>query len=620
MQSVNNNRFFIGLETYFKMFFYGFGVFVLCLIIQGIILTLANIFFLPWILISCLISVFIALLFLHKTRRDIHLLPKISFLMIIFTLLILGVMIYFPHDTIGGRDESAYSNMAVYLAQKGTLNLPEHLKSLPGNYAEGLRSRLPAYIVWLGLTYKLFGINGLFRSNGILITLGLFSFFLTESYISNRKVAWLSAVLLASSMPFLWFMRETMTENLFFFVLWFSILSLITYIKSKNILFLAVVFFGSLILSLTRIEGLFILMTFIVAIVIHTIRTNKNNIVGIVLICGTLIAMSLSIIKIFGFSPYFVDNLESSRLVFQQEVTTLVSNTIQARSRESIQQFKHGFLYNRMPEFSLAMLNKYNFVIILVSILLLTLVAILGKEHKFSRLYYLLLILILLPEFYKLISPSVTLDQPWFYRRYLYALLPLGYLSLVILLSNVNRWMSTLIIALLFTTNIIFSNNILLLKNNWTLTDKLGELSKDISKNDLIIIRSWTLGYYYPASYLIIQKNIRTAFLSGKELPELNLANKNYNGSHYERLFLLSTNKNEAYPDSIISTTKSIDLLYNQLEPLCQTYEIGIFEKFKDPYDFNLIPYDLAASYCAKTANNIEKHDETLYLYELTSR
>lgn len=621
MQEINQNTILMGIEKYFTIFFYGSSIFTLCLIVQGIILTLANIFSLPWILVSCLISIAFTVLFLYSTRRDIHLLSKISFPMIIFTLLILGVMIFFPHDTIGGRDESAYSNMAIYLAQKGTLNLPEHLKNLPGNYAEGLRSRLPAYTVWLGIIYVIAGLDGLFRANALLVTLGLLSFFLTVASFSNRKIALFASILLGSSMPFLWFMRETMTENLFFLVLWFLILSLITYIKNRNVWFLVVVFLSSSILSLTRIEGAFIMGTVIFAIIIHTIRTKRKNIVGIVLACGILVTTSLSIIRVFGFSPYFVDNLESSQSVFKQEVTTLVSNTFQTRSRleAQIQQTKHNFLYSRMPEFNLAMLHKYNFVIILFSILLLTSAAIFGKKNKFSRTYFLLIIFIILPEFYKLISPSVTLDQPWFYRRYLYALLPLGYLSLVIVLSKVNRRMSTLIVILLFTINILFSSNIMFLRNNWTLIDMLNKITADISPNDLVIVEERPLGYYSPISFLIINKRVRSMSsisYSNEFLPEMKL----FNDVSYGRTFLLSTKKHENYLDFGISNSSSVDLSYNQLKPLCQTYEIGLQEKYKDPYDFNLIPYELAMYHCAKTVNVIENHNETLYLYELGSK
>lgn len=605
------------IEEWSTIFFYGFSVFILCLITQGVILTLANIFFLPWVLLSCLISFAVALLFLKKTRQNIQTLPKLSIPIILFTSIVVSIIIFFPHDTIGGRDESAYSNMAVYLAQKGTLNLPEHLKSLPGNYAEGLRSRLPAYTVWLGTTYVIVGLDGLFRANVLLVTLGLLSFFLTVTSFSNRKIALTASVLLGSSMPFLWFMRDTMTENLFFFVLWFAILSLITYIKNRNVLFLIVVFLSSLILSLTRIEGVFIMGTVILAIIIYTIRTNRKNIVGIVLACGILITASFLIIKVFGFSTYFLSNMNGAIANLEQDISIATSDINQT---ESLRQSESAFLYKKMPQFSTAMLHKYNYVIIIFSILLLSSAAIFGKKNMFNRTYFLLIIFIILPEFYKIISPSVTLDQPWFYRRYIYALLPVGYFSFVILLQYMNRWIGMFIFSFILIINIVFSSNILFLKNNWTLTNKLDYLSTNISKDDMVMIRSWTLGYYYPASYLIIQKNIRATFLSGKEVPELDLVNKNYNGSHYERLFLLSTNMNEAYPDSIISTIKSIDLSYKQLIPLCQTYEIGIFEKFKDPYDFNLISYDLAASYCAKTTNNIEKRDETLYLHELTSR
>jgi len=564
----------------------------------------------------------VALLFLKKTQKDIQVLPTIFFPMILFTSIVLSVIIFFPHDTFGGRDESIFPNYAVYLANNHTLNLPSYLNNLPTNYAEGVRARLPAYTVWLAIQNIFFGNQWLLRSNAVLIMLGLFSFFLTASYLSNKKIALLCSILLGSTMPFLWFMRETMTENLSFFLLWFSILSLITYLKSKNALFLVATLFGTWVFSLTRIEGLFIQMTFLITLIFFTLRNNIRNIIAIFVICIFFISSSLLIVRFFGFSSYFIKNIDGARSNLNQDISIFVSNTNPTKPlfKTLSWQHKEVFLYNKMPEFIAIMLNKYNYVVIFLSIcILITITSFSKQKYKYSKKLYLLILFIILPEFYKFVSPSVTLDQPWLYRRYLYALLPLGYLSFSILLWTFNKRLFTLIIfCLMFVINIIFSSNILFLKNNWILVDKLDYLLKNISKNDLVIIRSWTLGYYYPASYLIIQKGVRSSFVSEIKPSILDVDKNIFNGIPYGKIFLLSTNKNEKYLDFVTSNTKSIDISYSQLEPLCQLYEIGLLEKYKNPYDFNLIPYNYAVSHCTETYNTIMKHNETLYLYELS--
>ena len=619
MKKIINSIFIVGIEKYFTVFFYGLCVFVLCLITQGVILTLANIFFLPLILLSCFISLIFALIFLKKTQKNIQVMQKITLPMIIFTLIIVGIIIFFPHDTIGGRDESIFANLAIHLTNNHSLNLPQHLTNLTSNYAEGVRGRLPAYTVWLGITYILVGINGLFRSNVILIMLGLFSFFLTASYLSNKKIAFLCSILLGSAMPFLWFMRETMTENLFFFVLWFSILSLITYIKSKNLLFLVVVLLCSWILSLTRIEGLFIQITLSISMIIFSMRTNNKSVTFIIISCVILTVSSLLIFKMFGFSSYLKESVEGARFNLNKDISFIVSNTNPTKLLDmSPRKPEEALLYNKMVEFVVVMLAKYNYAVIFFATILVSIVSFSKQKYKYSKKFYLLILFVILPEFSKIISPSVTLDQPWFYRRYLYALLPFGYLSFVLLLSCVNKRILISVVTLIFTINILFSSNTLFLKNNWTLADRLEYLSKDISNNDLVIIRNFTLGYYYPGSYLIIQKGIRSVFASEIKPSMMNTEKKTFNGVPYENIFLLSTNKNENYPNFVINHRKNIDLSYVQLEPLCRLNEIGLLEKYKNSYTINLIPYNLAISYCGEINNTIKKHIETLYLFELS--
>lgn len=611
------------IEKYFTIFFYGFSVFVLSLITQGVVLALANIFFLPLILLSCFISSIFALLFLKKTKKNIQVLPKITLFMILFTSVIVSIIIFFPHDTIGGRDESIFANLAIHLTNNHSLNFPQYLSNFSSNYTEDVRARLPAYTSWLGITYVLIGINGLFRSNVILIMLGLFSFFLTASCISNKKIAFFSSILFASTMPFLWFMRETMTENLSFFLLWFSILSLIIYLRNKNTSFLVIALLAVWIFSLTRIEGLFIQTILSIFIIIHAIKTKKQNLLVIIISCIVFVASSLLIIKLFGFSSYFLTNMGNTQFNLNNDVSIMIPNInqIQPQFKLLSWQNKETLLYRRMPEFIMTMLNKYNFVLILFSIVLVTFASFSKRKHRYHKKFYLLILLIILPEFYKIISPSVTLDQPWFYRRYLYALLPFGYLSFVILLSYVSKKILVyIVVGLTLMINIIFSSNILFLKNNWTLADKLEYLSKDILNDDLVIIRNWTLGYYYPGSYLIIQKGIKNIFVSEIKPSMLDMEKKIFNGIPYGKIFLMSTNANESYLDFVISDKNSINLSYSQLEPLCQFYEIGLMEKYKNPYNFNMIPYDLIIPHCSETNNTIKKHNEILYLYELSKK
>lgn len=273
--------------------------------------------------------------------------------------------------------------------------------------------------------------------------------------------------------------------------------------------------------------------------------------------------------------------------------------------------------------FYFLMLIKYNLLFVMFSIFL----AVLGflffrnNQIKDTRLYFFIILAIFAPEFLKFSSLNVALDQPFMYRRYIYALLPLGYLCFSFFLSRLkNKKLIIIIAGIFFIGNVFLSKDIIFLKNNWLLIDKMKKITKNISMNDLVIIRvsdQRFLEYYYPHSYLILNKGIRTINDYQLEKYPFDPKNKIFNDIPYEKIYLLSVVNQVRFLSFTAIKKEEIKTDYFQLVPSCQTYLLGKEEGLTNPYISGVLSFSSVMTYCDKPGNEIVRHEETLYLYEL---
>ena len=243
------------IEKWATFFLISASVFVSALLTEAAILTFTGQFKLPYIYFSLIPAFIVVILFSIRLKRDINLLPTVTISSILIFFLISLILIFFPHDTFGGADQAIYSNLASHLANSASFKIASYLNNLPGNYAEDIRTWYQGYPIWLGIQVAFFGFQWMLRSNVVIIILGLSSFFLVSSHLGGNRAGTIASILLSSSMPFLWFSKETMSENLSFFLLWSLILFLLIFLKTKKYIYLAVVFICSWLFGLTRFEG-----------------------------------------------------------------------------------------------------------------------------------------------------------------------------------------------------------------------------------------------------------------------------------------------------------------------------------------------------------------------------
>lgn len=611
----------IKLEKYTTIFFYGFSIFVLCLIILAFILTLANIFFYPLILISTLISLIVTLLVLRKTQKDLYDLPSISIPMIIIIFIVSSIIIFFPHDSFEGPDNSFYTNMAVHLAKDGTLNLPKYLNNLPNQPAEEGRSRMPAYTVWLAIQQIFFGEEWLLRSNVLIISLGLFALFITSTLIAGKKNSLLALILFSTCMPFIWFSREALTEDMSFFLLWILILFFIIFIKTRRYLFLMISLITVWLFAFCRVEGFFMQFSLMLAhlFILFTWKTRKiKKYIITITIYIIIIVSCILTFRFFSFSSYIETIVGGASVGINRGVSSLTTKITHGTINTIVKEPK---LSEKIPFFIYNMLAKYNYILVFASVLFLCCL-IYRPKSKYSNLtkiYFSAILLILIPEFYKFIDPGVSLSQPWLYRRYMYALLPFGYICLVLFIRHAsykNKYISIFIINLLLFINLLLSYNIIILKNNWLLIDKIYELTKDISSND-VIIDDHPFGNYGINSVLTLNKKIRciasSIFILQKFLPE----NKILNNRSYNKIYMISAENKEKFESLQLKKKSTVNIEYSQLEPSCAINLLGEELQLSDPNNWSGIPYKDAINYCKHIDYKIEKHKGQLYLYEL---
>lgn len=595
------------IEELATVVFFCASIFVLFFLTQTLFLTWLHQFKAEYIIICFFTSLVSAVVFFRFIKNDMRMIPHLNIGVILVILLIFILIVFFPHDSLGGGDEGAYSGLAIILAKHQGLSIPSYLYKTPllyGSPDQTLDLTKPTYVVWLAVQKLFFGTEWMLRSNVVLISLGLSSLFLVSSLIIKKSLAFVTVLLFSTCMPFLWFMRETMTENMAFFLLWFLILSLFLFITTKKKYFLVNMFLSNWLLSFTRNEGLYmqipILFVFVIGLLIK--RTiHKSTIVLI------------SIFYILQIILSFVINNNILPINRNINVTdTLINLTRQMEKSDLVR------LGDKFPDFVFRMLSKLNLSLVLYLFPLVVILIFISKREVIKdKMLYIFLLGIISLELLKLINPSVTVTQPWMYRRYLYALLPFGYLSLSILLNKFTRKKLLVLLSFGFLIlNVVFSSRIVSLKNNWSITEKMEKLTQHISQNDFVIIDGIVLGNYSPTTYIAYHKEVRNLYNwwieAGDWVPE----RKTYQGIPYSRLFLISDKEDKRYPNFILSKINTVEIYFRQLQPNCDLTLLRNELRLRTT-NMARLPYIDVINYCGKTDNDILDVKKKIVLYEM---
>ena len=137
---------------------------------------------------------------------------------------------------------------------------------------------------------------------------------------------------------------------------------------------------------------------------------------------------------------FFKNDVPQVSESIKRDISSIITTTLAENKNYPIFSVKSDTLSSQYPDFIFQMMAKYNFILPIFSIFLVTFLYLLRfKNLDQPKKFFFIILILLIPEYYKLISPNVTLSQPWLYRRYMYAFLPFGYMCFIILLDNIKN-------------------------------------------------------------------------------------------------------------------------------------------------------------------------------------
>jgi len=524
-----------------KKFFNSFIFFVLILFlgltIFPLIFALFGLFYKQTAIVSTIIAASTAAYVLKRTYQSIEYANELEYSRswtIVFVSLTIAILsAFFSSQTVfGGRDQGAIATAAInltkfYRFEFSTMESndlfekygPGRALNYPGfdfTKTGELISRFPkGYISYLALFYSLGGIKGLRLAN--LLPLFLFFihfYFILKQFLKAKEAFW-GFFISASFFSFSWFSKYTLTETSFMAFLWIGIYYLILYFKEeeKKDFFSAII--SLFCASITRIEGL-VVMALLFGLYL-LFEKNKSGVKNIKKIKAVLIFWAIAIL-----------------------IATLINhNVILDSTKNLIKVFIPHFSKGSRPSTGLYLYlwrifityNILPYLIIGLGGLFFFILEFMKKKRE-----TMLPLFLPLPAFFYLLTPVISLDDPWSLRRFSFAVLPALIFFSVWAISNLKKEVALLTFAALFISNIPSFLYFIQLSENSELLPQVEKLSQKFSPHDLILVDRLASG----SGFSLISDPLASIY--GKNALYFFNANdlKVIDASRYENIYLIS--------------------------------------------------------------------------------
>lgn len=340
-------------------------------------------------------------------------------------------LMYFAEPTVfSGRDQGSLSEAAFELARNGALSFSNEASDVfvaaygvgqalnfPGFFYQtdgALTTQFPlGYISWLGAFTALFGIDGFRVANGILLALSLLSlFFLVRIFAGARYGAIAFALAAASFVP-LWFAKFTLTENYALFLFLFTALNTVLFLRENRASFFLGAFLSSLLLAVTRIEGIWTLA--VVLVLLFASRSGRDFTRVQPLIFRTVPLLFAGIVMAINFAASIPFYTVMAKAFLKNFSSVTVADTASLSDSAGI----FLALWQLFLPYGLLFLFLSGFAGIIW----------LAATKRWEALIPALLAL---PMFIYFVDPNITHDHPWMLRRFLPVLWPVLLFSSVI--------------------------------------------------------------------------------------------------------------------------------------------------------------------------------------------
>ncbi len=448
---------------------------IISLITIGYLLKVNNVLLL---LITSIIVITLCLLSLYKNTSLT--ITKFEVIILLFFIAISLINFYYHHENLlNSRDESAYTNSAIFLANNNVIRSDDLLiKSFYGFETNSpintLSKFLPGYIVFLSLFIKLFSIRGISIADSLLLFLSLVLLLKIKNklFLGSAKNKFHSLLLLVFSINFLflWFFRRTVSENLGFIILW-SIFYFLLIINSRRkidsftISSLVILFTSFL---LTRPEFslfLFSLIASIAFIFRRDLKLKINSKFNFLTIISFILLISPLIL-------YLLLKIPDYNLLFKAFFRNLIS-----LFNPNISYFgKYSLIF---------MFQSMNlFFPIMFFISLLGFFVFLRKPQTPITL----LLIFFSPILIIMVVHSITPDFPWFFRRFYWHLVPISFFFFLLFFNKLNYRHRIFIASIFVLTTFLISYPIMFYSDGNGSADMIKDISNQLPNNSLSLI------------------------------------------------------------------------------------------------------------------------------------
>jgi len=522
-----------------------------------------GLFYTGTIVLSIIVSLALAL------RLSLGKFPGLSLSksIIIISILVSFATCYFATPTVfGGRDQGSIATAAISLSKNHSLKIqspiahdlfqkygPGKALNFPGfDYEKNgsLVSRFPVgWTAYLAAAYNLAGLKGIQYANFIPLFLFLIIFWLILAEFFDKKISFLGFLLAATFFPFLWFAKYSLTEIYMLFLVSMGILFLVYYVKQKKDILLWISFAAFGLSALTRIEGIiFFLLAIIYILALQKKKIldkpknfNKNIIIS---------ALLLFFVFLFLNSHDLVDSLKNVAKAFFSNSTKESAPSANLYSYLA----RKFFIYN------------------ILTYLVLGLAGI-GWLVKNIRKNWLkpefLIIFITFPSFFYLLSPMITLDDPWLLRRFVFAVSPALIFYSVYFLNKFfyHKIFLYLVLVVLIAANSVVSWRFFTLSENKTLLPQIEKISQKFGPDDLVLVDRMATG----SGFSLASEPLRTIY--GKNAVYFfNTEDLQYiNQDRYKNIYLMAEFDQENPWHAELTKNKTLESLEiitnNFLEP-----------------------------------------------------
>jgi hypothetical protein len=465
----------------------------------SLLLTLSNAFFTPvlWVFLGMLggFGVYVvAVKKQYRVSRELLIVAGVS--LVLATLL---ACVTTP-TIFSGRDQGSYSQAAIHLAQNHrlefstpastvffTLHGPGKALNFPGfDYTTDglLTTQFPlGYIVWLASLFALFGVSGLVLANALTLALFLIAFYFLIRLFASRFYAIWGFIIAATSLPVVWFSKITLSENVALTLFTLLALHLILVLKERSRLAAFISLALAAFFVFTRIEGIaFLLITIGILAFSSSIRTLWTSKPMTYVIFPMTVFLLFVIRSLFINFPFYKTIAKAGLHKWQSFFEPCTAADCLAD--KSVSLWHIFFVYGLLPVFIIGSIS----------------IVIFFKGH---RKLALLPFALAIPTGFYLFSPSISIDQPWMLRRFIFSLYPTMLFSSIVGIAIIQTFLTdrykqhflfkkpfyaSILLSALFISQLPFALQYGTFSENKGLLEQTEALAAHFSSTDLVLV------------------------------------------------------------------------------------------------------------------------------------